>query len=534
MKKSYIISAMFALVMVFSMSCETLDESPKSVLAPEGLFTTPEELQAAVNGGYSLLTREEFYGRKLSLALLVRGDMCGIGDPSTAARRQTCDLMQMEVDNGLVNVFWPIGYKVLAAANTVINAQGVVSGSEEDVNAVVAEAYFLRAYVHYVYVRLFGEIIYMDGQPIDDPLAVQQSPIDESYRGIIGDLEFAAQWLADVPADRSHPGKAAAHGLLASVYMTRATSTAAEGTDWQDALDHAEEVINNEGQYAVGLEEDYYDIFDPNYVSSEILFKVDMIANDSYEKTPGDIGGSNAGTDQIGSVTGPRGDERFTAVNSAAFGWSAIVPELEVYTNWDGKDYRKAVSLDTAITFEGTPDYYFTNWGSIPQNVARPAIAKYFRAVGESNVIHGIETGPSLRDSNAKHIMMRYAEVILIAAEAAVELGDNAKAVSYINRVRARARGAAGAGDSKYPPSAVPADISGTVTVDDVLEERRLELAFEGVRWYDIVRREKGNVFSGAAPALETRNFDSGKDYLWPKYEVDVTLLDGLTQNPGY
>ncbi|MBU2915029.1 RagB/SusD family nutrient uptake outer membrane protein [Reichenbachiella agariperforans] len=534
MKKSYIISAMFALVMVFSMSCETLDESPKSVLAPEGLFTTPEELQAAVNGGYSLLTREEFYGRKLSLALLVRGDMCGIGDPSTSARRQTCDLMQMGVDNGLVNVFWPIGYKILAAANTVINAQDVVSGDEADVNAVVAQAYFLRAYVHYVYMRLFGEIIYMDGQPIDDPLAIQQTSIADSYEGIIADLEYAAEWLVDIPVDGSYPGKAAAHGMLASVHMTRATSTAAETSDWQDALDHAEEVINNEGKYGVALETDYYDIFDPNHTSTEVLFKVVMIANDSYEKTPGDLGGSNAGTDQIASVTGPRGDERFTAVNAAAFGWSAIVPELEVYTSWNGKDYRKAVSLDTAITFEGNPDYYFTNWGGIPQNVARPAIAKYFRAVGESNTINGIETGPSLRDSNAKHIMMRYAEVLLIAAEASVELGNNAAAVSYINRVRARARNAAGAGDAKYPPSPVPADITGTVTIDDVLEERRLELAFEGVRWYDIIRRKKGDVFLGAAPALETRNFDPARDYLWPKFDVDVTLLDGLTQNPGY
>ncbi|WP_211324109.1 RagB/SusD family nutrient uptake outer membrane protein [Echinicola strongylocentroti] len=520
--------------MVFSMSCEDLEERPVGVLAPEGLFQTVSELQSGVNGGYYLLAREEFYGRKLSLALLVRSDMCGIGDPGTATRRHACDLMQMEQDNGLVNAFWPMGYKILAAANTVINAKDVVSGTEEEINPVVAEAYFLRAYVHYVYVRLFGEIIYMNGEPLEDPYAVSQSSVPEIYAGIISDLEFAKTWLVDVPADRSHPGKAAAYGMLASVYMTKATSEAAEGGDWQSAFDNAKHVIDNEGQYGVALDNDYYDIFAPDYTSSEVLFKLNMIANDNHNITPGELGGSNAGTDQMTSITGPRGDERFEALNAAAAGWSAIVPELSVYEKWDGRDYRKAVSLDTAITYQGIPDYPFTEWDNISQNVARPAIAKYFRAVGEAGLRTGTAQGASLRDSNVKPIILRYAEVLLIAAEAAVELGNNDLAVQYVNRVRARARNAAGAGDAKYPPSPIPADHAGGITIAEIMEERRLELAFEGVRWYDIARRQMGNVFTGAAPALEDRDFDPAVDYLWPKYYVDVDLLPGLSQNTGY
>ncbi|GGZ23594.1 membrane protein [Echinicola pacifica] len=516
------------------MSCEDLEERPVGVLAPEGLFKTVSELKSGVNGGYYLLAREEFYGRKLSLALIVRSDMCGIGDPGTATRRHACDLMQMEQDNGLVNSFWPMGYKILAAANTVINARDVVAGTDEEINPVVAEAYFLRAYVHYVFVRLFGEIIYMDGTPMEDPYAATQSSVADIYKGIISDLEFANQWLPDVPADRSHPGKAASYGMLASVYMTRATSEAAEGSDWQNAYTNAKEVIDNEGQYGVALDQRYYDIFAPDYTSSEVLFKLNMIANDNHNITPGELGGGNAGTDQLTSITGPRGDERFEALNAAAFGWSAIVPELKVYDSWDGKDYRKAVSLDTAITYQGVMDYPFTEWSNVPQNVARPAIAKYFRATGEAGLRTGTAQGASLRDSNVKHIIMRYAEVLLIAAEAAVELGNDSEAVSYVNRVRARARNAGGTADNKYQPSAAPADHMGGLTIEDIMEERRLELAFEGVRWYDIVRRKMGNVFSGAAPALEDRNFDPAVDYLWPKYYVDVDLLPGLTQNPGY
>ncbi|RJE70456.1 RagB/SusD family nutrient uptake outer membrane protein [Reichenbachiella sp. MSK19-1] len=534
MKKSYIISAMFALVMVFSMSCEDLDERPVGVLAPEGLFKTVSELQSGVNGGYYLICREEFHGRKLSLALLLRSDMVGIGDPTTGALRHACDLMEMEQNNGFVDSFWNVGYKALAAANTVINARDVVSGDEDEINAVVAEAYFLRAYIHYVYVRLFGEFIYMDGTPFEDPYMAQQSSVADIYEGIIADLEFCKQWLVDVPADRSHPSKATAYGMLASVYMTRATSEASQGSDWQDAYDNAKHVIDNEGTYGVSLDEDYYDIFAPDFTSSEVLFKLNMIAADNHGITPGDIGGQNAGTDQITAVTGPRGDRRFEDLNDAAFGWSAAVPELRVYSTWDGKDYRKAVSLDTAITYGDTTDYYFTRWDIIEQNVARPAIAKYFRAVGEAGLRTGTKQGASLRDSNVKPVILRYGEVVLIAAEAAVELGLDGEAVKYINMIRERARNAGGSGHSKYPPSAVPAAHPGGVTVDDVIEERRLELAFEGVRWYDIVRRKLGKVYSGTAPALEDRDFDESVDYLWPKYYVDVDLLDGLTQNPGY
>jgi hypothetical protein len=81
--------------------------------------------------------------------------------------------------------------------------------------------------------------------------------------------------------------------------------------------------------------------------------------------------------------------------------------------------------------------------------------------------------------------------------------------------VRARARNAAGVGSVDFPPSAFPADISGTVTVDDVLEERRLELAFEMKRWYDIVRRDLGaTVFSASGLEGAKASFNSADDYL--------------------
>ena len=137
------------------------------------------------------------------------------------------------------------------------------------------------------------------------------------------------------------------------------------------------------------------------------------------------------------------------------------------------------------------------------------------------------------RDSDSNYQMMRYAEVLLIAAEAAIELGRTAEADAWINMIRERARN----GDGSGAPGTVPADISGA-TIDDVLEERRLELAFEHKRWYDIVRRRLGDqVFGPNGFETEfqgTQNFDPNRDYLLPIPPIEITNNPNLTQNPGY
>ena len=135
--------------------------------------------------------------------------------------------------------------------------------------------------------------------------------------------------------------------------------------------------------------------------------------------------------------------------------------------------------------------------------------------------------------------MIRYAEVLLIAAEAAIEIGRPDEATTYINMIRARAR-AGGQTETgadvpiSVGPSDVPADLVGAATIDDVMEERRIELAFEGKRWYDIARRRMGaevfgpNGLEGVKPAF------TEDDYLMPLPEDELERNTNLTQNPGY
>jgi len=188
-----------------------------------------------------------------------------------------------------------------------------------------------------------------------------------------------------------------------------------------------------------------------------------------------------------------------------------IIDFVGTNINDESRDYLAAFT-----GFFGQATYYPSGGWS----VAVPAQAVY-------------DTWDSGRDSHSNYQLMRYAEVLLIAAEAAAELGNTSQAAQFVNMVRERARNGNGLGT----PSAVPADIS-TATVNDVLEERRLELAFEHKRWYDIVRRRMGDQVFGPngfeTELLGTQNFDPARDYLLPIPPFEIENNPNLTQNPGY
>jgi len=219
-------------------------------------------------------------------------------------------------------------------------------------------------------------------------------------------------------------------------------------------------------------------------------------------------------------MTGIRNNYRHGPGNG---GWAQVVPEITVFNTWPAGDYRRAVSFDDKAVFFGDHDgsastadqeyeVDYTQFGIADgsqhgQALARPFIAKYYRFPGDF-------ARGSVRATSHNMSMLRYAEVLLIAAEAAVEIGQNANAVTYINEVRTRAR-AGGSWVNDYSNTAVPANISGTVTANDVLEERRFELAFECKRWYDIVRRDLGVQAFGPG-GLEVRPDFTVSDYLTP------------------
>ncbi|WP_166963811.1 RagB/SusD family nutrient uptake outer membrane protein [Yeosuana marina] len=504
---------LFLILTIPFVACSDLQEEPIGLLSPEGFFKSPQDVQTAVNGAYGNMATEAFWGRKLSLPLMLRSDMVSIGDVGTASRRIDHDRFTVAADNGMITAFWPKSYQIIAGANEAIAGAESLGLSDEAINPTVAQAYFVRAYTYFHLVRLFGGIPYLDApvDNIDEANKISKTPEAEVYAKIIADLEFAKQWLPDTQPTRALPSKASAAGYLASVYLTMG--------NFQKAYDEAKYVITNEGKFDLALVADFQDLFDATKQQGqkESLFSIDFNG----------FSDGDTGRDYQAALTGIRANERTDGRSDIGEGWSVAVPTIEVYNTWDGRDYRKRVSLDTIGVFGGVvqPFSYFPT--ASPLNKATAYIAKYDRFIGITSQGNG-------RGSETNYSQMRYAEVLLIAAEALNEITPGTtEADGYVNRVRARARNRAGVMTN------FPADVASGMSQDDfrtmVLEERKWELAFEFKRWYDIKRRQLGPQVFGPSGLENQPNFDPSRDYLLPLPSDELQRNPNLMpNNSGY
>lgn len=488
----------YALLLITSFligtSCSELEEEPVGLLSPSTFFQSPSDVEAAVVGGYGLLAREQTYGRKLSLTLQLLSDMCDIGDRNTPARRQEINDFRIDSGNGMVSAIWPALFTVVGATNAAIQGTEQVDMTEEMRNRYEAEARFIRAFTYYHLVRLFGDVPYLD-MAVTDPKAIsdiESTPVSEIYTHIIEDLEFGMQYLPDQYNGniRSRATKGTAATVLASVHLTLG--------NWAESAEMAQYVINNASTFGYALVEDFQNLFRAELGDqTEHIFTIDFLGNNA--------GAYSANDDIMGAITGIRGADQN--------GWSVSVPSMQVYNTWDPRDYRKDVSFEDTALVQNIPTPY-----TAYQDVQRPHIAKFARFPGNSNA--------EGRYSDHNYPAFRYAEVLLIAAEALNEAngGPTAEAYQYINMVRARARNWAGI-QTDFPAN-LPMGMSQDAFRQAVLEERRLELAFEFKRWYDIKRRNLlEEVFTGPN-SLEPHQV-APNNYLLPLPQ------DELDRNPN-
>ena len=509
---------LFTLILALAaVGCSDLEEDARSQLEPEERNLDLETIETTIAGAYGHLDARAFMSRALGLTLMLRSDMVDIGNPSTNAERVEHDQFTVSASNPLIlNIsnpersFWPRLYQVARAANETLSELEFIGDQEAGVKEEIAgRARFIRAFTYYHLVRLFGDIPYLDETiTTAEASEIPRTPVDEVYNNIIADLEFAKEWLPDTRINRTLPSRATAAAYLASVYLTRG--------EYQLAYDEATEVINNAGRYNLALDPDYRNVFHAVNTdnSLEPLFIVDFVGTNINDES----------RDYLAAFTGFFGQ----ATYYPSGGWSVMVPAQSVYDSWDDADYRKAVNFDAEAVDNMGNVLSFNEFSSLDgRNANRPHISKYTAMAGDLE-----QANTSGRDSHSNYQLMRYAEVLLIAAEAAIETGRTGEADQWINMVRERARNGDGTGTS-----AAPADISGA-TINDVLEERRLELAFEQKRWYDIVRRRLGDeVFgpNGFETELQgTQNFDPNRDYLLPIPPIEISNNPNLTQNPGY
>jgi len=496
-------------------ACTDLEEEPIGLLAPEAFFKTNADVETAVLGAYGGITHEQIYGRKLVLSLLLRGDMADIGNRGTPGRRQQVNDFNMDSNNGMITAFWPRSYRVIGAINASIAGAELLrtDSPSDELDALEGEARFLRAFMYYHLVRIFGDIPYIDFF-ITDPAAVatiSKTAEAEVYQNIITDLEFAKTNLPDTQEGglRSRPSKGTAAAYLASVHLTLGNN--------QQAYDEAKFVIDNKGAFDYALMADFAELYDAASSTTgglaEHVFMIDYL---------GGVFQSENNSDWMGPVMGISG----ASLGDANGGWSVAVPTLQVFESWDERDYRRDVSMIDSAFVDGELvgyDQFAPNFNS-----SRPHIGKFWGNCGPN-------AASQCQRSDINFPAMRYAEVLLTAAEAADNLGGKeTEAIGYIDELRARARNWAGT-VTDFPAPVDVASEGGDLT-EIIREERRLELAFEYKRWYDIKRWNIGDeVFKGVNSLEPHDNFDASRDYYFPLPQDELDRnVNLMPQNPGY
>ena len=414
--------------------------------------------------------------------------------------------------NGFANSLWTGYFGLINQCNNTINEvrNNVEIEATEDIKQqTIAEARFIRGYAYFMLVRLYGRVPIIDTL-FSDPAAqnnIPQSSQAQLYTFIENDLQYAMNFL---PAswDQKFVGRitrGAAQGMLAKVYLTQ--------EKWAQAMGMAQTVMNSGlygfAQPSAGSNLSSYDFLfrEVGENSRESIFEVQATAS-ATEPTSNGI--------QYTQVQSVRGTGEWN------YGWGFNTPSEALANAYEPGDPRRA----RTILFTSTPTTPgVTIYGEVtPVGLPNP---RYNQKVYSNPTIKAAVGSRSGWWMNVR--ILRYADVVLMYAEAAAEIGGDANlaaARAALNSVRARAR----AGDQNILPDVTTTDQDELIQA--IRRERRVELGMEHDRFFDLGR---WGIAQEALHAVGKTNFNESRDVLLPIPQPQIDLSNGvLTQNPGY
>ena len=456
-----------------------LDQASPTSISPLTFYKTAPDFQAALNSTYGALQGSYMYW-------FVYGDVTS-DDAFTApgagsSLQGEFDLPPVNATNFNLNTaFWNPSYLAIARANIVLNRIDGTSIADNQKKQFTGEAKFIRALTYFNLVRVFGDVplVLKEIPSADDAFSYSRETLANVYAQIIKDLQDAEQALP-VSYSASDAGKAtsgAAKTILATVYLTQ--------HKFAEAAAKLKEVIDT-GTYS--LLSNYNDIFNPaNGWNKEIVFAI------NYQK-----GGIGEGSpfpnffipNQSGNDIVPAG---------AAAGYAQITEDLD--QAFEANDLRKSTSVGVY-----------------------QSVFKYTRKY--------LDVPSANYDSNNDWIVTRYADVLLMYAEALNETGSLAAAITNLNIVRTRA------GLPNKTATDIPTQDAFRLAVE---HERRVELSLEGHRWFDLIRTNRVKTVMNAYYIKENvkRNgvIEVLEDFMLlcpiPTSQVNINP-DKIKQNPGY
>lgn len=472
------------IVFIFTIGgCVELDETPMSTLSPDNFYKSTAQVESAFAASMNALIKYwGGYGTGYERwpQVFVHDDHAYRGNlviPSSAGKD-----------------FWVRHYKALLNINTALFAvlDGTVeNASEEEIDNLIGQAKFLRAYNYFMLVRLFGKVpLYTEGEnPGINP--EPRAEIAEIYELIVSDLKDAAEklphsWSSDA---QGRPTKGTANGLLAKAYITMATAPLSQTGNYALAAAAAKKVMDS-GDYS--LVPDIYDVFEyENKYGPEIMWS--FIGTHDDKPTDGQI---------------------WTVSEAPYYGWGDITCEYYFAEQYPEQPRKNAY----LVIYNEAGDYY-TEWSA----AHRPGVKKYL--YGPLDELYGYSMSYNIP-------ILRFADVLLLYAEAAnmSEGGPSQAAVDAVNMIIDRANG----NSDGIPEARATTSMSQQEFDDMVIEERSWELCFEFDRWFDLSRKRiLGDITEKSRPDFYV-NF-TPDDYLFPIPLIDLKLNPLLLpQNPGY
>lgn len=477
------------LVLFVGTSCEDdfISRTPVYSIDSENYFNAEADYENALIAAYDLLQASYLnvmIGEIASDNTLAGGesavDVIGI--------QQVDDMIHTPV-NAQVRDIWNWMFAGVNRAAYILEFKDKTDFNGKE--AIIAEARFLKAYYNFELVKWFGPIP-LKGDTrfaLGDETSLPRSSVEEVFAAIEADLLAA---IPSLPIQARQTGRAtrgAAQALLGKAYVYQGK--------YGQAATILEEVINS-GTYS--LPTDFADIFEmtgENGAGSVFEVQYTDAEGAGFGCLQCSEGNVAVGFNGIRNHTGPVYDS----------GFSFNVPTQEAFQSYDPGDTRRDVAILDIDAWAAETGASF----GIGNEHTGYYNRKYIARKGDSNIGDQNLTNPN------NYRSIRYADVLLLAAEALNATGQDEQAREYLNQVRRRAFG-----DEDHDIGA-----SGNALADFIQVERRLELMGEGHRFFDLVRR------GAAAGAVE--GFEAGKHEIFPIPFEEIQFANGnWAQNPGY
>lgn len=472
--------------MLFTASCKKdfLNVPPQAEQPSVTFWKTQDDALKGVNAMYAQLRSWDNVAFNAIAIESTGSDEADKGStPTDATFFNLFDQFTVTSTQGSLQGFWTGQYQNINLCNQVLDNVPNIPMDAALKSRFLAEAKFIRAYSYFRLVRAYGSVPLRLNVPKDNTeYNIPQSDKAAVYAQIEKDLTEAAAVLPQSYAatDLGRATRGAALGMKAKVAMYQ--------KKWSDVLTLTNQVM--------GLGYDLFPDFEKgfrvaNENSVESIFEVQA----ELLQSNGDA--SNSQYSQVQGVAG-------------VMGWGFNTPSAELAAAFETGDPRR----DATILFRGE---------TTPQGDLVPTTVPNERYNQKSYVPFNTRVSGFNEGAQQNFRVLRFADILLMNAEAANELGTPSQALTSLNRVRKRARGTS----TTLLPDITVTDQ--TTLRNAIWKERQVELAMENDRYFDVIRQGR------ALQVFGPKGWKANKNEVWPIPQTEIDLSGGLLkQNPGY